>query len=41
VRWPYSPCQGDRTEGTQTRDVWIRYLDARGRPLMFYPTRGC
>jgi hypothetical protein len=41
IRWPYSPCEGDKTEGTQTRDVWIRYLDARGRPLMFYPTRGC
>ena len=21
--------------------VWIRYLDARGRPLVAYPSRGC
>jgi hypothetical protein len=40
IRWPYQACS-DAMEGTRTREAWIRYLDDRGRPLVFYPTRGC
>jgi hypothetical protein len=40
IRWPYEACS-DSKENTQTREAWIRYLDDRGRPLVFYPTRGC
>lgn len=35
------PCDEQDTTGKPTRDVWIPYLDRRGRPLVFYPTRGC
>ena len=30
----------DSTSRTET-DAWIRYLDERGRPLVWYHTRGC
>ena len=31
------------TEAPRVREslVWIRFLDARGRKLVFYPSRGC
>ncbi len=40
LRWPVDVC--DYSEApTQTGEFWVRYLDERGRPLMFYPSRGC
>ena len=40
MRWPYDSCYS-RKEGTESREVWIRYLDDRGRPLVFYRTGTC
>jgi hypothetical protein len=37
---PSDNCEPDFTGG-QTRMVWIRYLDARGRPNVWYYPRGC
>lgn len=34
---PCSPARGEPTE----REVWIEFLDERGRPRVWYPTRGC
>lgn len=41
LRWPYAMCEGPDTAGTSVREAWIAYLDRRGRPLVFYPPRGC
>jgi hypothetical protein len=38
---PAAAC-GDEPPADQVdRTLWIRYLDARGRPLVWYYTRGC
>jgi hypothetical protein len=31
----------DTPAAPRSGDVWIKYLDAKGRPLVFYYTRGC
>lgn len=37
---PDAYCDGEEA-GTVERVVWIEYLDARGRPRVWYYTRGC
>jgi hypothetical protein len=41
LRAPFDVCEGQDTAGVPVREAWIAYLDPRGRPLMFYPPRGC
>lgn len=40
LRWPVDVCNYSEAP-TQAGEYWVRYLDGRGRPLMFYPSRGC
>ena len=40
-RWPFEDCEDSDTVRHSTAEYYIRYLDARGRPLVFYPPRGC
>jgi hypothetical protein len=40
-QWPFEDCEDADTVRHTTREFWIRYLDARGRPLVFYASRGC
>lgn len=40
-QWPFEACSDQDSVKHTTREFWIRYLDARGRPLAFYPSRGC
>lgn len=41
LRWPGERCEAADTAGAQTREAWVAYLDPRGRPLVWYPSRGC
>jgi hypothetical protein len=43
VLYPYNRCedQGKDTTAATRREVWVEYLDRRGRPKVFYPSRGC
>ena len=38
---PSYNCTGPDSIRRETRRAWIRYLDARGRPNVWYYTRGC
>jgi hypothetical protein len=38
---PSDNCVGPDSIPRQTRHAWIRYLDDRGRPNVWYHTRGC
>lgn len=40
MRWPVDVCS-EPNDSAQSGEFWVRYLDDRGRPLMFYPPRGC
>jgi hypothetical protein len=40
-QWPFEACEDADSVRHTARDFWIRYLDARGRPLVFYASRGC
>jgi hypothetical protein len=37
---PSDNCEPDPAP-RRTRELWIRYLDARGRPNVWYYARGC
>lgn len=39
--WPYDKCEGQDSTKATRREVWAEYLDQRGRPKVFYPSRGC
>jgi hypothetical protein len=39
--FPYNKCEGADTTAATRREVWVEYLDRRGRPKVFYPSRGC
>ena len=41
VQWPFEECSDPDSAKRNDREYWIRYLDARGRPLVFYASRGC
>lgn len=40
MRWPVDVC-AEPNASAKSGEFWVRYLDQRGRPLMFYPSRGC
>jgi len=31
----------DQPKAPRSKILWIKYLDEKGKPLIFYPTRGC
>lgn len=40
-QWPFEACEDADSVRHTSRELWIRYLDARQRPLVFYASRGC
>jgi len=40
-QWPFEACEDSDSVRHTSREFWIRYLDARNRPLVFYASRGC
>ena len=41
VQWPFEECNEPDSTKRNDREYWLRYLDARGRPTVFYASRGC
>lgn len=41
MQWPFEECNEPDSAKRNDREFWIRYLDPRGRPLVFYASRGC
>jgi hypothetical protein len=41
VRHPFRWCQDLDRDSVPTFELWLEYLDSRGRPAVYYPTRGC
>lgn len=41
VEHPGETCEGNYPPHRRTDTLWLRALDERGRPRVFYPTRGC
>ena len=41
VEHPGENCEGELPANRRTDHYWIRAFDERGRPRVFYPTRGC
>jgi hypothetical protein len=40
-QWPFEACEDSDSVRHTSREFWIRYLDTRSRPLVFYASRGC
>jgi hypothetical protein len=41
VRHPFRWCVDFNRDSVPTVELWLEYLDSRGRPAVYYPSRGC